>query len=252
MSGTVEDLMNSLPCKGEFLEVGGHPAFIITPAGEHPHPERPWAWYAPTFVKSHPKPRHEWLFRQFLKQGICIVGVEVGESYGNPEGRKAYSVFCHTLCARYGMSRKACLMPQSRGGLMLYNWASENPRSVCCIAGIYPVCDLRSYPGLHKACTAYGMSEADLGLCLREHNPVDRLAGLAEARVPIFHVHGDSDAVVPLEDNSGELARRYKALGGDVEVLVIEGRGHEEASEFFTCQALVDFVVRNVDRGSQD
>ena len=30
------------------------------------------------------------------------------------------------------------------------------------------------------------------------HNPVARLAPLAKAGVPIFHIHGDSDAVVPL------------------------------------------------------
>jgi hypothetical protein len=28
---------------------------------------------------------------------------------------------------------------------MLYNWAAENPERVAGIAGIYPVCDLRSY-----------------------------------------------------------------------------------------------------------
>jgi hypothetical protein len=34
---------------------------------------------------------------------------------------------------------------------MLYNWACEHPESVACIAGIYPVCNLRSFPGLDRA-----------------------------------------------------------------------------------------------------
>ena len=37
---------------------------------------------------------------------------------------------------------------------MLYNWAAENPRRIACIAGIYPVCDFRSWPGVEKTAAA--------------------------------------------------------------------------------------------------
>jgi dipeptidyl aminopeptidase/acylaminoacyl peptidase len=141
------------------------------------------------------------------------------------------------------MSERPCLLPQSRGGLMLYNWAAENPGRVACIAGIYTVCDLRSYPGLEKACSAYGLSAAQLQAHLAEHNPIDRLAPLAKAGAPILHVHGDADRVVPLEKNSGELARRYRALGGSMRLIVIPGKGHEVCNQFFHCQELVDFVT---------
>ena len=107
---------------------------------------------------------------------------------------------------------------------MLYNWAAENPDKVAGIAGIYPVCDLRSYPGLDKACGAYGLTRAELEEQLDKHNPVARLAPLAKAGVPIFHIHGDADAVVPLKDNSGEVARRYEKLGGKMELKVAKGR----------------------------
>ena len=46
---------------------------------------------------------------------------------------------------------------------MLYNWAVENLEAVACIAGIYSVCDLRSYPGLDKACRAYGLTRGTQG-----------------------------------------------------------------------------------------
>jgi predicted esterase len=59
----------------------------------------------------------------------------------------------------------------------------------------------------------------------------------------VLHVHGDADQVVPLEENSGELARRYRALGGQVRLIVIPGKGHEVCPEFFQCQELVDFVI---------
>ena len=41
---------------------------------------------------------------------------------------------------------------------MLYNWAVINPAKVKAIAGIYPVCNLISYPGL-EAKSAYGLME---------------------------------------------------------------------------------------------
>ena len=141
------------------------------------------------------------------------------------------------------MSKRPCLLPQSRGGLMLYNWAVENPSRVACIAGIYTVCDLRSYPGLERACGAYNMSAAELQAHLGEHNPIDRLGPLAKAAVPILHVHGDADTVVPLEKNSGELQRRYRDLGGPMRLIVVPGKGHQVCPPFFQCQELVDFVA---------
>ena len=77
-----------------------------------------------------------------------------------------------------------------------------------------------------------------------ENNPIDRLGPLAKAHVPIYHLHGDSDTVVPLEKNSGELAQRYRQLGGVMTLNVIKGQGHNMWSGWFQSQELVDFVTR--------
>jgi pimeloyl-ACP methyl ester carboxylesterase len=126
---------------------------------------------------------------------------------------------------------------------MLHAWATEHPESVAGIAGIYPVCDLRSYPGLDKACGAYGLTRGQLEAELDKHNPVGRLGRLAKAGVPIFHIHGDKDTVVPLEANSGEVAKRYAKLGGKMTLKVAAGQGHNLWDGFFRCQELVDFVL---------
>jgi pimeloyl-ACP methyl ester carboxylesterase len=183
------------------------------------------------------------MFERFLAAGMAVAGVDVGESYGSPKGRAGFSAFYEELTAKRGLSKKACLLARSRGGLMLYAWAAENPQSVACIAGIYPVCDLKSFPGLTKACGTYGLTAAELESQLARHNPIDRLEPLARARVPIFHIHGDADAVVPLKDNSGELARRYRELGGVVQLVVPPGQGHTRWTGFFQCQELVDFII---------
>ena len=225
------------------FKLGGNNAFIILPTQPAADGSKPWLWYAPTFIGRHPDPSHTWMFGQLLAKGFHIGGIEVGESHGSAKGRAAYTEFYKLVVAKYGLSAKACLLPQSRGGLMLYNWAVEHPDCVQCIGGIYTVCDLASYPGLARACGAYGMTEAELREHLNDHNPIDRLAPLAKAKVPILHLHGDSDKVVPLEANSGELAKRYRALGGPVELIVIKGKGHQVCDEFFHSPRLVAFFL---------
>ncbi len=132
---------------------------------------------------------------------------------------------------------------------MLYNWAAEHPAAVACIAGIYPVCSLVSYPGLARACGAYGMTAEQLAESLPAHNPVDRLAPLAKAGVPIFHIHGDRDRVVPLEQNSGEVKERYSKLNGTMVLETVEGRGHDMWRGWFESPALVDFVIAHARGG---
>ena len=220
----------------------GHPAFVIMPRHADQKRPTPWVWYAPT-LPGIPEDANKWMFEKFLDAGMAIAGVDVGESCGSPKGRAGYSVFYNELVEKRGFAKRVCLLAQSRGGLMLYNWACEHPEAVACIAGIYPACNLHSYPGFDKACGAYGLTTAQLEAQLPRHNPIDRLPPLARAGVPIFHIHGDMDRIVPLEDNSGELARRYRELGGDMVLQVAKGQGHTGWEGFFHCRELVDFVL---------
>jgi predicted esterase len=229
---------------GEVFTIGDRPAFLILPNKARQGDRIPWVWYAPTLT-GLPGQAEKWMFEQFLARGIAIGGVDVGESYGSPQGTRVYSALYDELVEKRGLARQACLLARSRGGLMLYNWAVENPESVACIAGIYPVCSLSSYPGLQRACGAFGMTKEQLAAKLAEHNPIDRLDPLAKAKVPIFHIHGDSDRVVPLDENSGEVKKRYDKLGGPMTLEVVEGQGHNMWPGWFNSQKLVDFVISN-------
>ena len=241
-----------LTVQGEVEEFGGrrinllfdgHPAFLLLPKGDAPADPRAWIWYAPTFQKQYPNARHAFLIKRAFEAGLGFGGVDVGESYGNPEGTRLYAGFHDALTARFRLASKTVLLPQSRGGLMLYNWAAVHPEQVQRIAGIYTVCDLRSYPGLKVAASAYRLTEEQMAAELSRHNPIDLLAPLAKAKVPILHIHGDKDKVVPLETNSAEVAKRYKALGGTMELVVVPGKGHEEVDEFFTSERFADFLT---------
>jgi pimeloyl-ACP methyl ester carboxylesterase len=233
-----------LPLAGEVFQVEGHIAFLIRPNGASGDQPLPWVWYAPT-LKGYPAMTERWMFEQFTAAGIAVVGIDVGESMGNPEGRRIFSALYTELTTKRGLAAQPVLLARSRGGLMLYNWAAENPNKVAAIAGIYPVGNLASWPGLKKASKAYGMDAKALGEKLADHNPVERLAPIAKARVPILHIHGDNDAVVPLEENSALLQERYHKLGGSMQLLIIPGGGHDLKAHWFHNQALADFVIAN-------
>jgi pimeloyl-ACP methyl ester carboxylesterase len=225
------------------FELGEAKGFVIPATAPADEGSNPWVWYAPTFIGRHPDDSHTWLAKRLLGAGFAIAGVDVGESFGSPAGTNAYAAFYGRVRKDFGLNPKPCLLAQSRGGLMLLNWASENPDRVQCIAGIYAVCNLESYPGLEKAAPAYGTDSATLRQELRRFNPIDRLKSLAEADVPLFFIHGDSDKTVPLEANAGELVARYRALGGPARLEVVAGKGHEVCPEFFESQALLEFLI---------
>ncbi len=237
----------SLPLPGESFKINGRDAFVILPKGWQRMKDIPWVWYAPT-LKGLPAKAEVWMFERFLAAGVAIAGIDVGESYGSPAGRDQYSEFHSYLVDSRKFQIKPCLLARSRGGLMLYSWATENPQSVSGIAGIYPVCNIASYPGIEKANGAFEMTAAQLAADLEKYNPIDRLAGLAKAKVPIFHIHGDSDTVVPLEANSSIVAEKYKTLGGDMTLEVVEGQGHNMWSGWFESERLVDFVLQSLGR----
>jgi pimeloyl-ACP methyl ester carboxylesterase len=116
---------------------------------------------------------------------------------------------------------------------------------VKCIGGIYPVVNADASRLQPRIAEAYGLPEPAFAQILNDNNPIERLQALAAHGIPIFHVHGDADEIVPLESNSAELVRRYKALGGSARLLTVTGKGHEEVREFFECPELVDFFVAN-------
>ena len=231
----------TLPIPGEVFRVRGHAAFVIMPP--QPGARVPWVLYAPT-LPGLPGPEERWMFERFLAAGIAVAGIDVGESYGNVAGRALYSALHEELTTRRRFTRKVMLLGRSRGGLMTLSWAAENADKVAGFAGIYPVCNLASYPGLTNAAPAFGLKPAELGAELSRHNPVDRLESLARARVPLFVIHGDQDRLVPLEANSGLVRSRYQALKGPFEWVVPAGQGHSMWTGFFQSPELVAFVVR--------
>jgi arylsulfatase A-like enzyme len=243
----VKDLI--LP--GESFLVAGRPAFIIPPPEGKRSKPRPWVFYAPT-LSGYPDEHEKWMHEKFLAAGIAVAGIDVGEAYGSPQGRKLFTALYRELTEKRGFALRPCLLGRSRGGLWVSSWAAENPEKVAGIAGIYPVFDFRTYPGLEKAAPAYELSPKELAAKLAEHNPIERVSVLAKHKVPVFIIHGDQDTVVPLKENSAELLAHYKAAGaGDAVTLVVaKGQGHNFWQGFFRCPELIDFAIARAREGA--
>ena len=142
----------TLPLAGEAFQIDGHDAFVILPPDARD--DIPWVWYRAT-LSGLPAQSEVWMFERLLAQGVAIAGIDVGESFGSPDGTKLYTAFYGYLVSKRQFREKPCLLARSRGGLMLYNWAVEHPQSVAGVVGIYPVCNIVSYPGVARAASVY-------------------------------------------------------------------------------------------------
>lgn len=231
----------------------GTVGFIIRPKGEV-HAERKWLWVSNLFLAVRWEGNgviHQFTVEQALKRGFHVAGVDVGASLGSPKGAELYDRFHKLMVDKYKLNQRACMLGHSNGGLITLGFAFRHPEKVERILGIFPATDFRSWPGFERvtgpgriapAGLAYDVDAPMLLARIGEFNPCDNLAPLAKAKIPLYHIHGTADDIVPLEANSEELARRYRELGGRIELEIIPD-GKHGGREFFTSRAGADFVT---------
>jgi predicted esterase len=229
----------------EVFEINGHKAYLHAPA--EPASGKPWIWYGPVVKGDLILVRFKKYYEPFMNAGIAIAGYDLGEVRGAPGSTAKFSKFYDEMVKR-GYSTKPILLGQSRGGIMTLAWAVQNPDKVQAWVGIYPVCNLASYPlksSKKETLADFGLTEEELKAKLPEYNPIEKLAPLAKAKVPMFAVHGDKDGPVPYEENTRLLKEKYEAAGGTFSLKLVPGGRHEVTPAFFECQELIDFVLKN-------
>jgi dipeptidyl aminopeptidase/acylaminoacyl peptidase len=239
-----EKPVKELILPGEAFLIEERPAFVLLPEKEKRSEPQPWILYAPT-LPGYPDSHEKWMHEQFLAAGVAVAGIDAGEAYGSPRGTELMTALYDELTQKRGFAAKPCLLGRSRGGLWVSAFAIAHPDKAAGIAGIYPVFDFRTYPGLEKAAPAYGLTPQELEASLSTHNPIARADVLVKAKIPVCIIHGDEDAVVPLKANSAALAAAYERAGaGDaVRLIVAKDQGHNFWEGFFRCQELIDFAV---------
>ena len=201
----------------------------------------PWIW-RPAFFDAFPS-----VDKALLEKGFHIVYYDVTHLYGSPRAVSLGTEFYKDITDRYGLSPKVTLEGFSRGGLFAFNWAAQNTDKVACIYVDAPVCNVFSWPG-RKNATLWNdlLKEWNLTDAEMEHfkgNPIDNLAPIAAAGIPIISVCGDSDQTVPYKENMDVVRSRYLAAGGPVEVILKKGCDHHPHS-LDNPEPVVDFILR--------
>ena len=201
--------------------VEGKPVLVVAPMTNAPG--RPWVWHG-EFFGHKPNPD-----LALLGRGFHVVYMSVPDMLGSPGAVALWNGLYRELTEKYSFAKKAALVGLSRGGLYCYNWAAANPDKVACVYGDAPVCDFRSWPGgfgkgkrsdrdWQLVLNLYGFKSDDEAK-LYPKNPVDNLPPLAAAKVPLLHVFGAADEVVPWDENTGVVAERYQKLGGSMTLI---------------------------------
>ncbi len=209
------------------FQIAGRNALIVEP--KTPKTGNPWVWRTEFF--DH-RPEFD---LAMLAKGYRLAFIDVGNTFGCPSAMDTFAEF-YRFAIKQGLGKKPILEGLSRGGLYAYQFAAKNPDKVMAIYGDAPVCDFKTWPygqrggkrsdsDWQELIKAYGFPNESAALAY-SFNPVDNLAPLATAKIPIIHVVGDADEVVPMSENTGILEPRYKALGGVIEVIHKPGGLH--------------------------
>lgn len=185
---------------------------------------KPWVWRARFFG-------HQPQFDiAMLIRGYHVVYCDVSGLFGNREAVKRWNQFYNYLRFEHLFSDRAILEGMSRGGLIVYNWAASNPDKVAAIYADAPVLDFKSWPKINPTILKMYGFKNKLEAKAYKNNPVDNLVPLAKAGIPIIHVVGMADNVVPVSENTLIVEKRYKQLGGTIKVIRKEGVGHHPHS----------------------
>lgn len=196
----------------------GRKATLVHPL--HPAPGNRWVWRA-EFFGAFPA-----FDQAMLQKGWSVGYVNVGNTFGCPSAMRRFDAFYKEMTGARGFHPKPVLEGLSRGGLYVYNWASAHPDCVGLIYADNPVCDFKSWPGGKGAGPGSPQDWKELLACYGfrteeeamrwSSNPVDNLAPLLKASIPIVHWFGDADEVVPWEENTGVMADLASAAGSEI------------------------------------
>ncbi|MBN3518441.1 prolyl oligopeptidase family serine peptidase [Algoriphagus lutimaris] len=226
----------------------GHAAKIVFP--KEANDTRNWIWRA-RFWGHEPQ-----LDQALLEKGFHVVYVDVAGLFGNPEAVQRWNEFYEFCRKEYKLNPKVVLEGMSRGGLIIYNWATENTDKVYSIYADAPVCDIKSWPGglfagqgspndWKKCLEAYGLDSASV----RDFKgiPIYKSVAIAKAKIPVIHVYGESDKVVPFMENTYLLAEEFRKAGGQITLIPKPGVGHHPHS-LKDPSLLVDFILKSIEK----
>lgn len=158
--------------------------------------------------------------------------------------------FIEFLSSEYGLCEKCVPVGMSCGGLIACKFTAKYPKYIQALYLDAPVMNFLSCPaGIGKAhddmmqefMDATGLNIVDL-INYRE-NPVDKMDILLRNNIPVIMVCGDSDDVVPYDENGEILEKYYKNNNGNIVVIKKENCGHHPHG-LSDNKPIIDFIEK--------
>jgi len=229
------------------FQIEAKPCFVVEP--KIAAPGRPWIWRT-SFPDYHPE-----VDLELLHNGFHIGFINCVDMLGADSALDLMDAFYDQVRERWTLAERPALEAVSRGGLHAYRYATRRPERIAAIYADVPVMDLKSWPMGHPgaerqvadALKHYGLADKE-ALSAYRGNPIDLLAPIAKARIPLRHVISLDDKVVPPEANSLEAKRRLQKLGHDMEIVTVpqgkpaQGGHHFDLPEVYES---VQFIMRH-------
>jgi sialidase-1 len=231
------------------FQLDGRDAWYVKP--KQAVPGNPWVW------RAHFPTWHTEMDSILLSRGFHVAYINTNDMFAHPKAMQVWDAFYDYLVRKKQFAPKVALEGVSRGGLYVYGWAKRNPDKVSCIYAEAPVCDPKSWPGGKGKGPG---SEKDWASWLSQFGlneeqaktfpdiPLNDLAGLASFKVPIIHVMGLNDKLVPPAENSDILLANYSKLGGPISMYPMTRGDQELEGHHFPIEhsdKLADFIFDN-------
>ena len=166
-----------------------------------------------------------------LQAGIYVVAINSYDVCGADYGLNLMDSLYTIARKHFNLPEKCALGCVSRAGLSAYRWAVRHPKRVACIYGEGPVMDFKTWPMAWKPSAGnwtklkeyYGFA-CDQEAVAYKGNPIDQLAPIAKAKIPLRHVISLTDEhdtkIVPNDKNTLKAQRILKQMGHDIDVVV--------------------------------
>ena len=207
----------------EEFEYNGYKATVLIPDNFNGK----WVWKTEFFYA------FDQAEQQLFSMGYARVYYEISDMYGSKRAIRLMHLFHLYLIEKYGFKNRPYLFGFSRGGLYAFNYALYYPEYVEKLYLDAPVLNLKSWPprGTEEhsgLLTEYFLNEETFEKYA--FSPIDRLKEFVKNNLPVMIVAGDSDEIVPHQENSEIMVNYYREHGLKIEYILKPRCGHHPHS----------------------
>lgn len=209
------------------FEFEGKKAILICP--EVPNKSKNW------LLKTEYFSAFQDFEKEMVKRGWHLAYIENSTRWCAKEDLERKKRFIDYLLKEFELNPKCVPVGMSCGGMIAVKLAAKYPQYISSLYLDAPVMNLLSCPaGLGKATDVDGFMEdftkgTGMDMCdlisYRNH-PIDNVPILVDNNIPVIMVFGDSDTVVPYEENGALLQKYYNENGGVLTVIEKKNCGH--------------------------